>query len=218
MKAIIVDGGKASRLGYMSPKGMVRVNGIPLAGYLIARLRDLGVMDVTLIVGEKSVAAYEESEVGRNARIVIDSMMKGPLSALDGVASEFSGEDVVITTGDAFFGSLGALRGCAPGHMVALVDFARRGTLQIHPERAGYRVVDKDVTPGSVSYASAIRVNKCNEFWDDVRDCAMLGGLSIIEGLSSSSMTDVELRMVNSFWRNVNEPSDLEAVRSYLND
>jgi len=218
MKAIIVDGGKASRLGYMSPKGLIRVSGRPLIGYLWARLAELGVDETTLIIGEDSVEAYENSEFGRASRIVMDSAMAGPLSAIDGIGSEFVNEDVIITTGDAFFGSLESLRGCAPGSCLALVDIPRNNCTQVRLCGRGVGYVGSGFIDGSMSYASAIRVNRCFTFWGSAKERAAASGKMIVDALMGDALIDVELRMVNGFWRNVNEPRDLEAVRSYLDE
>ena len=216
MKAIIVDGGKAVRLGVLPPKGLVRVGGIPLVGYLWARLVDLGITDVTLITSKACREAYDETVVGRSVRIFIDRRMDGPLAAISQVAEEFRDEDVIITTGDAFFSSLDSLRGGVPGYVLPLVDAPRAKTFHITLDSSSSARVSQSIQADGFSYASAVRVCQCPPFWDGVRNTLIEGCTSIIQALAWKSFCDIELRIVNSFWRNVNEPSDLVAVKDYL--
>jgi len=216
VKAIIVDGGKATRLGVEPPKGLVDINGLPLIGLLLRRFDGLGIKDVTLITSIECAEAYEKSEYRRALNIVIDKRMTGPLAAIYQVAAHFRDEDVIITTGDAFFANLNSLRGCAPGYVLPLVDAPRARTFHIALDSSSNARVSRSIQADGFSYASAIRVCRCSGFWTGVRHTLMEGCTSIIQALAWESFSDIELRMVNGFWRNVNEPSDLVAVKDYL--
>lgn len=57
MKALILVGGKGSRLGKLTktyPKPLLPINGKPLLSYVLENLRENGVTDITLSVGYKS--------------------------------------------------------------------------------------------------------------------------------------------------------------------
>jgi len=191
---------------------------MPLIGHLWRRLSELGISDVTLIIGNSTRERYEKNEYGRAAHIIIDERMNGPLAAIYQVAKEFRDEDVLITTGDAFFSSLDSLRGCAPGYVLPLVDAPRAKTFHIALASSSRAWVSQSIQPEGFSYASAIRVCWCPGFWDGIRNTLIKGCTSIIQALAGESHSDIELRLVNGFWRNVNEPSDLVAVKDYLGE
>jgi len=215
MRALVVDGGKATRLkGYPPPKGLVQAGDAPLLLHLVRRLREIGVDRVTVLIGYTTAARLLQSPVARRVDIEIDYCMEGPVAALCAVADKYRDEDVVITTGDAWFEHLRQLRHCSEGKVLALTDDpeAERPQIQM-AETQKITYVGRFLKRGAVSYAGILRVNHCPKFWAALEMGKKAGMQWISRPLCFMPKEMVELRPVVGRSVNVNTVEDLVKVR-----
>lgn len=213
MRAIIIDGGKATRLGYPPPKGLVPVGDTYLMEYLFCRLKVLGTDRATVILGFGAVTRFAKSLLGEQVDVVVDYKMEGPLAALCQVAGEFRNSDVVITFGDAYFERLGQLLSCEEGTVLALTDRPQKGRPQIRMKNKKIDYAGRFLKEGAVTYAGILRVNRCPKFWDAIAMGRDAGMKWISRPLCFLPKGMVKLKPVLGLSVNVNTPKDLELVR-----
>jgi len=224
MRAVIVDGGRATRLaGHSPPKGLVPVglNGETLLELLVSQLWALGAKRPTLVLGYESGTRLLRSSLSEQVDLVLDYEMKGALNALRLVADRFRDEDVIVTTGDCWFSSLAQLR------MAPLQEEDAVGTVRVltAPQQlgrpqilsAGHRkpipYIGRLIKPGTVSYAGAMRIVRCPAYWRAVQMGIEAEMKWIVRPLLFLPAGAIKLLPVTGRWGHVNTPEDLNQVR-----
>lgn len=167
-----------------------------------------------MLIGYTTAARLLQSPVARRVDIEIDYCMEGPVAALCAVADKYRDEDVVITTGDAWFEHLRQLRHCSEGKVLALTDDpeAERPQIQM-AETQKITYVGRFLKRGAVSYAGILRVNHCPKFWAALEMGKKAGMQWISRPLCFMPKEMVELRPVVGRSVNVNTVEDLVKVR-----
>lgn len=230
MKAVIITGGEATRmLGKMPPKAMLGIaEGVTMLDHMLMVLhRDLSILpdDVTVICGSAGWGAMQSWE-NPGVALVRDDAMDGQLAALANYVRENPGvalEDVVLTTGDAWFESLVALQEAKLG-TVAVLKTTGAKTKPCRPQfhlvtKSGRRKVDyvgRFPKRGAMTYCGAMRICRAPEFWVAVKSGAKTGMKWLSRPLCFMPWGSVEPVSIGAKWDHVDTPEDLDRVRGRM--
>lgn len=163
MKGVILAAGKGTRLYPVTkaiPKPILPLANRPTMAYAFDQLRECGITDICIVVGETGPAIMEAlrdgSEYGVNLSYVVQTEPKGLAHAV-GFAQEFvDGDDFMLYLGDAIYGSPLApfveqfqAAGAANLNLVKEVEDPRRfGVANVRDGRI-VRLVEKPLNPES---------------------------------------------------------------------
>lgn len=220
MKAIIIAGGYATRMkGKTPPKCLLHCG--PGKTTLLQRLLDqiegMGIEETTLMMGRSCIGAVENTAEAHRVEMLEDPQMQGPIVALSMLTRAFFSEEVLITTGDAFFEDLSQLKRVDYGHVKALVDpRASSVCIKIRQNPDGTIAVDKNRSSGGFCYAGALAVHHCSMFWQGVAFCAGDKDRFSHRPLAYCPPNAVELVEIDGFWKNVNTREDLKEVEEWI--
>lgn len=183
MRGVILAAGKGSRLFPVTlhiPKPLLPIANTPTLCYGLERLREIGVSEVCIIVGDNRTsiesAFGDGGEVGMRIAYATQTEPKGLAHAVS-FAEEFVGGDpFVLYLGDAVYSdSLNVLRaqfeesGCENLNMVQHVDDPSRfGVAVLEGDRI-LKLVEKPKTPMS-NFAMAGVYFFRSAIWDAIRD------------------------------------------------
>ncbi|HSI72056.1 MAG TPA: sugar phosphate nucleotidyltransferase, partial [Fimbriimonas sp.] len=163
MKGVILAAGKGSRLypiTHLIPKPLLPIANRPTIFYAFDRLKEMGVTDICVVVGENEAqmrdALGDGASQGVRLTFVKQEEPKGLAHAV-GFAQDFVGDDsFVLYLGDAIYGSGFADHarrfqesGCANLNIVKPVDDPRRfGVANVEGDRI-VKLVEKPQNPES---------------------------------------------------------------------
>ena len=154
MNAIIVAGGRGSRMGCSGPKCLLDIGGETVIGRTLRLFDELGVEETTLVLG------CEHVPFDFPGPVVIDHEMCGVQNALL-LAPRYS--DFIFTTGDLWIESFKPLASARDGRITVLT---------VPPNVRWMKQLDLD--GGVRSFGGAMRV-RTNSFWDCVKSAAHRG-------------------------------------------
>ena len=238
MKGVLLSGGTGTRLRpitHTGPKQLVPVANKPVLQYAVEDLRDAGVTEIGVVLGNKGREEIQDllgdgSEYGVDITYIVQGAPLGLAHAV-GCAREFVGDDdLVVYLGDNILKQgIGDLVGSFEGG-----DYAAGIALQRvdHPEQFGVAAVDDD---GAVT-----RLVEKPE--DPPSDLALIGiyvfspaVFDAIEGLEPSWRGELEItdaiqtlledghaidsHVIEGWWKDTGKPEDiLEANRLVLDE
>jgi glucose-1-phosphate thymidylyltransferase len=163
MKGVILAAGKGSRLypvTHVIPKPLLPLANRPTLEYAFDRLKQIGVTDICLVVGENEEKMREALSDGKRFGVTLTYVRQNDPKGLAhavGFAKEFvNGESFILYLGDAIYGEgFGPLKerfeesGCANLNLVKPVEDPRRyGVANTDGERI-VKLVEKPEVPES---------------------------------------------------------------------
>jgi len=170
MQAVILGGGKGTRLAATGPKPLIEVGGKPFLTYLLADLRRFGIADIVILTGPFTDAYRarlgDGSQLDLRLTYVPEPAPAGTGGALTYAAPDLDAEFLLLN-GDSFF-DINLLdlmtRNFAPGWLIGLAlreidDVARYGAVGL----AGDRVTsfgEKAVTGRGLINAGIYRLRR----------------------------------------------------------
>ena len=142
MQAVILGGGKGTRLAATGPKPLIEVGGKPFLTYLLAELRRFGIADIVILTGPFTdtyrARLGDGSQLGMRLTYIPEPTPAGTGGALTYAAQHLAPE-ILLLNGDSFFDinllDL-ATRNFTPGWLIGLAlreidDVARYGAVEL---------------------------------------------------------------------------------------
>lgn len=236
MKGVILSGGTGSRLRpitHTGPKQLVPVGNKPVIQYAIEDLREVGITEIGIILGNKGRNDVQEflgdgSEFGINVTYIIQGEPLGLAHAV-GCAEEFiNGDDFVVYLGDNILkeginelverfqvGEYGA--GIALQHVE---DPRQFGIVEVGADGGVTRLIEKPDNPTSDLALIGIYVFSSRIF-DAISglEPSWRGELEITDAIQTliENGESIDSHVVEGWWKDTGKPSDiLEANRLVL--
>jgi glucose-1-phosphate thymidylyltransferase len=238
MKGVILAGGKGTRLRpitHTGPKQLVPVANRPILEYAVTDLRDAGITDIAVVLGNKGRAAIQDhlgdgSAFGVDVTYVVQGDPLGLAHAV-GCAREFVGDDdFVVYLGDNILKRgisdlvTSFRRGdCAAGIALQRVDDPREfGVAEVADDGTVTGLVEKPDDPPSDLALVGIYVFSPRVF-EAIAGLtpSWRGELEITDAIQSllDAGETVDSHVVRGWWKDTGRPEDvLEANRLVLED
>lgn len=238
MKGVLLAGGTGSRLypiTHTGPKQLVPIANKPVLDYAIEDLREAGITEIGVILGNKGRGAIQEhlgdgSEYGVDITYIVQGDPLGLAHAV-GCAHDFVGDDsfVVYLGDDLLAGGIGELVGgfdadeyAASIGLQRVDNPSRYGVVGLNHEDDVVSVVEKPDTPPSDLALVGIYVFTPAIFEQIERlQPSARGELEITDAIQGLLDEDerVQSHVISGWWKDTGTPEDvLHANRLILDD
>lgn len=233
MQGVILHGGQGTRLRpltHTGPKQLIKVAGKPVSQWVLEQLRDSGIRDVVIILGDnnpnKVVEYYGDgSRFGVKITYVYQGKARGLADAVYRVKDVITEDRFLVYLGDNIvpyddLSSFLSFKGSA-SILLAKVDNPNRFGVAVIKEGKVVKLVEKPKE--RISDLALVGVYAfTKEVFDVIEDLkpSWRGELEItdaIQGLIDRGR-EVEYRIIDGWWKDTGTPKDILEANSFLLD
>ncbi len=233
MQGVILHGGQGTRLRpltHTGPKQLIKIAGKPVSQWVLEQLRDSGIRDVVIILGDnnpnKVVEYYGDgSRFGVKITYVYQGKARGLADAVYRVKDVITEDRFLVYLGDNIvpyddLSSFLSFKGSA-SILLAKVDNPNRFGVAVIKEGKVVKLVEKPKE--RISDLALVGVyGFTKEIFDVIEDLkpSWRGELEItdaIQGLIDRGR-EVEYRIIDGWWKDTGTPKDILEANSFLLD
>lgn len=233
MQGVILHGGQGTRLRpltHTGPKQLIKVAGKPVSQWVLEQLRDSGIRDIVIILGDnnpnKVVEYYGDgSRFGVKITYVYQGKARGLADAVYKVKDVITEDRFLVYLGDNIvpyddLSSFLSFKGSA-SILLAKVDNPNRFGVAVIKEGKVVKLVEKPKE--RISDLALVGVyGFTKEIFDVIEDLkpSWRGELEItdaIQGLIDRGR-EVEYRIIEGWWKDTGTPKDILEANSFLLD
>ncbi|MCI4455211.1 MAG: glucose-1-phosphate thymidylyltransferase [Sulfolobus sp.] len=233
MQGVILHGGQGTRLRpltHTGPKQLIKVAGKPVSQWVLEQLRDAGIRDIVIILGDnnpnKVVEYYGDgSRFGVKITYVYQGKARGLADAVYRVKDVITEDRFLVYLGDNIvpyddLSSFLSFKGSA-SILLAKVDNPNRFGVAVIKEGKVVKLVEKPKE--RISDLALVGVyGFTREIFDVIEDLkpSWRGELEItdaIQGLIDRGK-EVEYRIIDGWWKDTGTPKDILEANSFLLD
>ena len=233
MQGVILHGGQGTRLRpltHTGPKQLIKVAGKPVSQWVLEQLRDSGIRDIVIILGDnnpnKVVEYYGDgSRFGVKITYVYQGKARGLADAVYKVKDVITEDRFLVYLGDNIvpyddLSSFLSFKGSA-SILLARVDNPNRFGVAVIKERKVVKLVEKPKE--RISDLALVGVyGFTKEIFDVIEGLkpSWRGELEItdaIQGLIDKGR-EVEYRVIDGWWKDTGTPKDILEANSFLLD
>ncbi len=233
MQGVILHGGQGTRLRpltHTGPKQLIKVAGKPVSQWVLEQLRDSGIRDIVVILGDnnpnKVVEYYGDgSRFGVKITYVYQGKARGLADAVYKVKDVITEDRFLVYLGDNIvpyddLSSFLSFKGSA-SILLAKVDNPNRFGVAVIKEGKVVKLVEKPKE--RISDLALVGVyGFTKEIFDVIEDLkpSWRGELEItdaIQGLIDRGR-EVEYRIIDGWWKDTGTPKDILEANSFLLD
>ncbi len=233
MQGVILHGGQGTRLRpltHTGPKQLIKVAGKPVSQWVLEQLRDSGIRDVVIILGDnnpnKVVEYYGDgSRFGVKITYVYQGKARGLADAVYRVKDVITEDRFLVYLGDNIvpyddLSSFLSFKGSA-SILLAKVDNPNRFGVAVIKEGKVVKLVEKPKE--RISDLALVGVyGFTKEIFDVIEDLkpSWRGELEItdaIQGLIDRGR-EVDYRIIDGWWKDTGTPKDILEANSFLLD
>ncbi|MEV4516535.1 glucose-1-phosphate thymidylyltransferase [Dactylosporangium sp. NPDC049525] len=234
MKALVLSGGTGTRmrpLSYSIPKQLVPVGGEPVLAHVLARIRDLGVRDVAIVVGEHGRQIRQAIGDGSAWHMQVTYFQQDRPRGLGHavqVARGFLGDDDFVMylgdnvlTGDLTSIAAAFQRTGAAAHLVVrqVVDPRPFGVADVAADGRVRGLVEKPLVPASdLAVVGVYFLTRAVHEAIEAIPSSSRGELELTDALQwlVDSGADVRASELQGYWQDIGHIADLLACNRYL--
>lgn len=233
MQGVILHGGQGTRLRpltHTGPKQLIKVAGKPVSQWVLEQLRDSGIRDIVIILGDnnpnKVVEYYGDgSRFGVKITYVYQGKARGLADAVYKVKDVIAEDRFLVYLGDNIvpyddLSSFLSFKGSA-SILLAKVDNPNRFGIAVIKEGKVVKLVEKPKE--RISDLALVGVyGFTKEIFDVIEDLkpSWRGELEItdaIQGLIDRGR-EVDYRIIDGWWKDTGTPKDILEANSFLLD